>query len=136
MLAPIALHVLSLKTPNLLMTTPPTLIRPNWKLRGILEKVTSQGVVHRPFGSLKILSRIHKTKTVVKIILCFFHCVDIYTNGAKAVAGNTAGALAGIQAVASNCANIAVFFTRNKEKYLFHVTSLYEAVHMVNRITS
>lgn len=76
-------------------------VRPNRKLRGILEKLTSQGVVHRPLGSLKILSRIHKSKTAVKIILlCLFHCVDIFTNGAKAMAGNTAGALAGIQAMA------------------------------------
>lgn len=94
-------------------------------------------MVHRSLGSLKILSKIHKTKTVVKIILLYlFHCVDIYTNGAKIMAGNTARALAGIQAVAPNCANIAVFFIRNKEKHLCHITLLYEAVYMVNRITS
>lgn len=70
-------------------------VRPNMKLRGILEKASSQDVVHRRLGSLEVLLRIHKTKTVVKIILlCLFHCAHIYTSGAKAMAGNTAGALA------------------------------------------
>lgn len=61
------------------------------KLIGILETVSSQGVVHRPLGVFKIVLRDPQAKTTVKIMpLSFFHCVDVYTNGSKAMARKTA----------------------------------------------
>lgn len=61
------------------------------KLVGILETVGFQDVVHRPLGVLKIVLRDPQAKTTVKIIpLSFFHCVDVYTNGSKAMAEKTA----------------------------------------------
>lgn len=38
-----------------------------------------------------------------KMLFAFFHCADIYTEGAKTMAGNPIGSSARIKAVASNC---------------------------------
>lgn len=46
-----------------------------------------------------------EVKTIFIMIVrhCLFHCVGIFTDGAKAVVGKMAGALAGIRVVAPNC---------------------------------
>lgn len=55
---------------------------------------------------LETLSGVHEVKTIFIIcrhFFCHIHCVDIYTEGVKAVDRKTAGTLAQIKTEAQNC---------------------------------
>lgn len=64
-------------------------------------------MVLRPPGLLEIMSRnpYHQNcfQKEYQYINYVFHCVDIFTNNAKAMMNETAGTLTHIKAVAPNC---------------------------------
>ena len=79
-------------------------------------------------AGVKPLSHPGIPRTIFIIILdviCFLHCVDICTDGTKAMVGQDAGVLTGIKALAPNCTN-------NGHCFLGHHTQLQILVSLKN----